>query len=90
MIESYVSSATPSTLGDLNGSIDLCARLLIMATSNTLAPLPDDKNMGRVLVIIISILVVFTIVTTVLRLWVRGKRKVLGWVSIYPELFRHQ
>jgi hypothetical protein len=57
-----------------------------MATTNPSTPLPEDKNMGRVLVIVVAVLVVFTILTTVLRLWARGKRGVLGWVSIYPKI----
>jgi hypothetical protein len=45
-------------------------------------PLPEDRNMGTVLIIVTSILLFFTITTTVLRLWARYMRANLGWVRL--------
>lgn len=42
--------------------------------------MPEDKDMGVVLLTLTSILVSFVIITTVLRVWTRWKRGVIGWV----------
>jgi hypothetical protein len=51
-----------------------------MASSGGPMPLPEDKNMGTVLLILTSVLIFFTITTTVLRLWARYMRGLIGWV----------
>ncbi|OBT91413.1 hypothetical protein VE01_10608 [Pseudogymnoascus verrucosus] len=50
-----------------------------MASSGGPMPLPEDKNMGTVLLILTSVLIFFTITTTVLRLWARYMRGLIGW-----------
>ncbi|KFX97734.1 hypothetical protein V490_02647 [Pseudogymnoascus sp. VKM F-3557] len=50
-----------------------------MASSAGSMPLPEDKNMGTVLLVLTSVLIFFTITTTVLRLWARYMRGLLGW-----------
>jgi hypothetical protein len=56
-----------------------------MATYNQLygTPIPDDRDMGPVLLILTSVLVSFTILTTILRIWARAKRGRLGWVRTF-------
>jgi hypothetical protein len=43
-------------------------------------PLPPDESVGGILLILTCTLTCFTIITTVLRLWVRWGRRALGWV----------
>lgn len=73
-------------LRHVKDDIALSTSASAMATTNALAPLLEDRNMGQVLVVIIAVLVFFTVVTTVLRLWAREKCNLLGWVSMCLEL----
>jgi hypothetical protein len=55
-----------------------------MASVDGSTPLPEDKNMGTVLLILTSVLIFFTITTTFLRLWARYMRGAMGWVRPFP------
>jgi hypothetical protein len=61
-----------------------------MATDPAQDALPEDKNMGTVLLALTSVLIFFTVTTTVLRLWTRGKRRILGWVRSNPNCAWHK
>ncbi|KFY08520.1 hypothetical protein V492_06157 [Pseudogymnoascus sp. VKM F-4246] len=50
-----------------------------MASSAGSGSLPSDENMGTVLLVLTSVLIFFTITTTILRLWARYMRGLVGW-----------
>ncbi|KAF2822968.1 hypothetical protein CC86DRAFT_469567 [Ophiobolus disseminans] len=50
-----------------------------MATVIPPNPLPPDESMGGTLLTLTCTLTAFTIFTTALRLWARGRRRALGW-----------
>lgn len=45
---------------------------------------PADESVGNVLLILTGILMTFTALTTILRLWARWGRGAIGWASPCP------
>jgi hypothetical protein len=44
-------------------------------------PLPADTSVGGILLVLTCVLTLFSLITTVLRIWARWARCALGWVG---------